>query len=139
MNMADTDTSTKFSLFPTYTITQNEYAVSDFEGSGNNAYKDIEERIERFRNALAEYVNYYDVPAQLTITIDLVSGDRSNKYSVKADASTDEAIRIDLPTTSPVEALIHAFAYAVEDCWAAQNFHFEKDGYVIEDEMLTEL
>jgi len=137
--MADTDTSTPPSLFPVYTIIQNEYAVSDFIGSGNAAYKDIEKRIERFRNALAEYVDYYDVPAQLTITIDLVSGDRSNKYSVKADALTDESIRIELPTTSPVETLIHAFAYAVEDCWAAQNFHFEKDGYVIEDEMLMEL
>lgn len=136
--MADTDTSTP-SLFPVYTITQDEYAVSDFVGSGNAAYKDIEKRIERFRNALAAYVDYYDVPAQLTITIDLVSGDRLNKYSVKADASADDAIRIELPTTSPVEALIHAFAYAVEDCWAAQNFHFEKDGYMIEDEMLMEL
>ena len=134
--MADTTTP---SLFPLYTIIQDEYAVSDFVGSGNPSFKGIEERIERFRNALAEYVDYYDVPAQLTITIELVSGDKSNKYAVKADASADNAIRIELPTTSPVEALIKAFAYVAEDCWAAQNFHFEKDGYVIEDEMLMEL
>jgi len=137
--MADATSTPPSLLLPQYTITQNEYAVSDFVGSGDASFKDIDSRIEKFRNALSEYVDFYDVPAQLTINISLIKGTKDNKFDFEANVINDTRIDIVLPTTASVQTLIKAFAYVAEDCWAAQNFHFEKDGYMIEDELLMEL